>query len=251
MNMKLFLSTFLVIFLAELGDKTQLAVVGRAAEPSARWTVFAAASLALVASTLVAVQFGHLLAKILDPRTIKLGAGVLFLVIGALVLLEGVRGPSAAAATAPVGAFGRFVLAQAAAFERDAFADYRVLADQVVSPELRALLQLLADEEEEHFRRVGELRSNEPEEAGAAPPPPGVPQHLPLTPLPAGDATVLERAIAHERSTAAFYRELAQHAMLAPLRRALGALAESEEQHVARLLALQSSGAFALSTAKR
>ncbi|NDY43663.1 TMEM165/GDT1 family protein, partial [Dissulfurirhabdus thermomarina] len=58
MDPKLFLTTFTAVFLAELGDKTQLATVGFAAGSGARWTVFAAASSALVLSTLVGVLVG-------------------------------------------------------------------------------------------------------------------------------------------------------------------------------------------------
>ena len=89
MNARLFFTTFLMIFLAELGDKTQLSVIGRVTDPTTKWIVFAASSLALVCSTLIAVQCGGLLARTIEPRMIKTGAGVLFLVIGALTLVAG------------------------------------------------------------------------------------------------------------------------------------------------------------------
>jgi putative Ca2+/H+ antiporter (TMEM165/GDT1 family) len=115
MNIKLFLGTFLMIFLAELGDKTQLAVVGRAATPGAKWTVFLAASLALVFSTLLAAEFGGLLTRRVAPRCLKLAAGVLFLVIGGLSVAEGLRLPKddAGAGAPPAGPAGEEAAADA------------------------------------------------------------------------------------------------------------------------------------------
>ena len=60
MDPKLFLTVFGTVFLAELGDKTQLAALTRtAAADGSKWTVFFAASAALVVSTLVAVLIGE------------------------------------------------------------------------------------------------------------------------------------------------------------------------------------------------
>ena len=59
MDWKLLLSTFLVVFVAELGDKTQLAVLSLAASGSSRWVVFGGSALALVASSAIAVLLGE------------------------------------------------------------------------------------------------------------------------------------------------------------------------------------------------
>jgi putative Ca2+/H+ antiporter (TMEM165/GDT1 family) len=88
MSWKLFATTFVSIFLAELGDKTQLATLSLAAGERARWTVFLAAALALVASTAVAVLVGDSLARMIPPIWIKRAAGGLFLVLGALLLVK-------------------------------------------------------------------------------------------------------------------------------------------------------------------
>ena len=86
MDLKLFASTFAVIFLAELGDKTQLATLSLAAGNSQRWTVLLAAGSALIASTCVAVAAGSLLGHLFQGIWIQRAAGVLFIVIGALYL---------------------------------------------------------------------------------------------------------------------------------------------------------------------
>ena len=91
MNWKIFASTFLLIFLAELGDKTQLAVMLQSAVHG-RSTVFLAASLALVLSTLLGVFLGGVLSRLVSERVIHGVGGALFIVFG-LVMLYSVFKP--------------------------------------------------------------------------------------------------------------------------------------------------------------
>lgn len=86
MDWKLIGTTFVAVFIAELGDKTQLATLSFATSGSSRVAVFVGAALALVASTAIAVIFGEALARAIPPRVLQRIAGVLFLVIGAWVL---------------------------------------------------------------------------------------------------------------------------------------------------------------------
>ena len=85
-NAKLFASTFILIFLAELGDKTQLAAMAKSIE--GRMTVFLAASAALVCSTLIAVLFGDSLTRFIPERYLQIAAGVLFIVFGGIMLFK-------------------------------------------------------------------------------------------------------------------------------------------------------------------
>jgi putative Ca2+/H+ antiporter (TMEM165/GDT1 family) len=89
MSWNLFFSTFLAIFLAELGDKTQLATLSLASEASSRWTVFAGSALALVASSAIAVLAGEAVARVVPPVWIKSAAGLVFVVLGVLMLAGG------------------------------------------------------------------------------------------------------------------------------------------------------------------
>lgn len=82
MDWKLFASTFAAIFLAELGDKTQLATLSLASGPSSRWTVFIGAALALIATTAIAVLAGEAVSRVVNPTWLKRAAGVLFVVLG-------------------------------------------------------------------------------------------------------------------------------------------------------------------------
>ena len=86
-DIKTLLATFSLIFLAELGDKTQFAALCLAADSKSRVAVFLGASLALVTSTLLAVILGALLARCFPPYIIKTVAGILFIVMGAVMLL--------------------------------------------------------------------------------------------------------------------------------------------------------------------
>jgi putative Ca2+/H+ antiporter (TMEM165/GDT1 family) len=85
MDWKLFASTFAAIFLAELGDKTQLATLSLASSGS-RWVVFAGSALALVASSAIAVLGGEALARLVPPHWIKRFAGALFVVLGVAMI---------------------------------------------------------------------------------------------------------------------------------------------------------------------
>ncbi len=85
MSWKIFMATFWLVFLAELGDKTQLAVMLQSAVHG-RWIVFLAASLALVLSTLLGVFVGGLISKMVSERVIHGVGGLLFLVFGAMML---------------------------------------------------------------------------------------------------------------------------------------------------------------------
>jgi putative Ca2+/H+ antiporter (TMEM165/GDT1 family) len=71
------LTTFTTVFLAELGDKTQLAALLLAAQSGRPAIVFVGASLALISSSLVGVLLGRWLAKVLPPQQLERLAGLL------------------------------------------------------------------------------------------------------------------------------------------------------------------------------
>lgn len=89
--MKSTIPVFFALFLAELGDKTQLAVVSFIAGGSPRWAVFLGASAALMASTALAVLVGEALLRVVQPAYLQLGAAALFLIVGVLVGLEALK----------------------------------------------------------------------------------------------------------------------------------------------------------------
>ena len=88
MDWRIFLTTFGVIFLAEMGDKTQLAAMTMAAQTKRPWTVFLAASLALACVSALGGIVGGTLGHYLPLIWIKRAAAVGFIVIGVLILLD-------------------------------------------------------------------------------------------------------------------------------------------------------------------
>jgi len=88
MDWKLFGSTFLAIFAAELGDKTQLATLTLAAGGSSRWVVFAGAGLALLSTTALAVLSGEAISRAVPEVWLRRIAGIVFLAMGCFFLLR-------------------------------------------------------------------------------------------------------------------------------------------------------------------
>ena len=83
MDLKLFATVVGTVFLAELGDKTQLATLLFASDRAvSRWTVFAGASCALVAAAGLGVLAGGSVARIVEPRALSMLAGAAFIAIG-------------------------------------------------------------------------------------------------------------------------------------------------------------------------
>ncbi|MFP4214031.1 MAG: TMEM165/GDT1 family protein [Desulfohalobiaceae bacterium] len=88
MDWKLLGLTFSTIFLAELGDKTQLACIMMAAQSCKPWQVFLGASLALVLVTLLGVLLAQLITQQISAYWIKKVSGLAFVCLGLLILLN-------------------------------------------------------------------------------------------------------------------------------------------------------------------
>lgn len=90
--MSAFITVFITVFLAELGDKTQLAALMFSADGErSRWLVFTAATMALAASTGIAVVLGGAAEKYLSVLPFKLIAGAGFVAIGLFMIVEHFR----------------------------------------------------------------------------------------------------------------------------------------------------------------
>ncbi|HEX8503194.1 MAG TPA: TMEM165/GDT1 family protein [Pyrinomonadaceae bacterium] len=88
MDWRVFMTTFATIFLAEMGDKTQLAAMTMAAETKRPLTVFVSAALALVCVSALGVAVGGALGHYLPLEWIRRVAAVGFIAIGVLILLN-------------------------------------------------------------------------------------------------------------------------------------------------------------------
>lgn len=90
MDLRLFATVFTTVFVAELGDKTQLATLLYASDAShPRLTVFAAAAAALVLTSAIGVLAGSLLADRIDARVLRWVAGLGFIAVGVWTLASG------------------------------------------------------------------------------------------------------------------------------------------------------------------
>jgi putative Ca2+/H+ antiporter (TMEM165/GDT1 family) len=88
MDWRVFLTTFGIIFLAEMGDKTQLAAMTVAAESKKPWAVFVGAALALISVSAIGVLLGSVIGNYIPLIWLKRLAAVAFIIIGILILLD-------------------------------------------------------------------------------------------------------------------------------------------------------------------
>jgi len=88
LDLKLFATVFATVFVAELGDKTQLATLLYASDAShPKWTVFLASATALVLTSALGVLGGSLVAQHVDPKVVRWVAGLGFIAVGLWVLV--------------------------------------------------------------------------------------------------------------------------------------------------------------------
>ncbi len=85
---RVFASTFLTIFLAELGDKTQITTLLMTAESHSPWVVFVGAASALITSSLLGVLVGQWLARRVSATTLDRIAGITLLVVAGLLIWD-------------------------------------------------------------------------------------------------------------------------------------------------------------------
>jgi Ca2+/H+ antiporter, TMEM165/GDT1 family len=85
---RVLLTTFGVIFLAEMGDKTQLAAMTMAAQTKRPWAVFLGSAAALVCVSAIGVVVGSVVSEYVPLIWIKRVAALSFIVIGVLILLD-------------------------------------------------------------------------------------------------------------------------------------------------------------------
>jgi putative Ca2+/H+ antiporter (TMEM165/GDT1 family) len=87
MNWKIFTAAFVTLLLAEMGDKTQLAVITMSAQSKSWFSVFLGGGLALVCVTLIGALFGEAITKGVPAHILHYVAGGLFIAMGVLAIL--------------------------------------------------------------------------------------------------------------------------------------------------------------------
>ena len=86
MDLRVMLTTLGIIFLAEMGDKTQLAAMTMSAQTKKPWAVFIGASLALTAVSAIGVLVGGVIGQYVPLEWVKRVAALAFIIIGVLML---------------------------------------------------------------------------------------------------------------------------------------------------------------------
>ena len=86
MDFRVLLTTFGILFLAEMGDKTQLAAMTMSAQTKKPWAVFIGSSLALVAVSALGVVVGSVIGNYVPLEWVKRGAAVAFIIVDILML---------------------------------------------------------------------------------------------------------------------------------------------------------------------
>jgi putative Ca2+/H+ antiporter (TMEM165/GDT1 family) len=86
MDWKIFIATFSTIFLAELGDKTQIAAIIMTSKTNKPLTVFIGSMIAFAVITIIGVAFGGVLTKVIPIHLIKALSAVAFITVGVLIL---------------------------------------------------------------------------------------------------------------------------------------------------------------------
>lgn len=90
MDLKMLLTVFGAVFLAELGDKTQIATFLFAADKEvSKLTVFIGASLALIITSALGVFVGGMLSQYINRKYMSIIAGICFIVIGIYTIYKG------------------------------------------------------------------------------------------------------------------------------------------------------------------
>lgn len=87
MDWKIFTTTFLTIFIAEMGDKTQFAALAASSQTRSTLTVWMAVVVALALAGTIGVAFGRVLGEFISPQVMRYVSGTLFVLVGVWVLL--------------------------------------------------------------------------------------------------------------------------------------------------------------------
>lgn len=88
MDYRIILATFGVVFVMELGDKTQIATFVLAGKHGAPWSVFIGSASALVIATLIAALCGHMVHKYINPSWMNRITGLVFVGIGIFMVVS-------------------------------------------------------------------------------------------------------------------------------------------------------------------
>jgi rubrerythrin len=268
MNFKIMLASFALIFVAELGDKTQLAALAFTTSYRSPWMVFIGTSLALITTSALAVLLGEALNRVLPVKVLHISSGVLFVLMGVILLVNVARKAEVTPVPAPTApprteaeprsAVFAFVTSQATAFEEEIIARLEKIMEALPASTMRDTLATIIAEDRQHMLSISALRDTQMpilEQDGdqvsgsdllrlqqCAPAAERVQQGA--TEREAGTPAVqtgnqaIQQAVESEEALAEFYLALARMAKLHPVRDAFRWLAMEDIRHAQTLCSL-------------
>ncbi|MFO7820830.1 MAG: TMEM165/GDT1 family protein [Lentisphaeria bacterium] len=264
MDIKILLASFGLVFLAELGDKTQLTAMALTASSKSGWMVFIGTSLALIATTALAVVFGAALTRWVPENVLHIVSAVAFILIGVVLLVnvarkapmpaaageaKAVEASGSAVASASGGLIFEWVGTQAAAFEEEVVEYMESLIPHVSPPEQKRTLQEIVEQDRKHIAALRDMETlgdklvaKDTEKSLAEKHLATVRSSLKKRPDRPAEVTsvrsMIEGAVQAEEHLADFYLALARQAKLHPAKDAFRWLAREDIDHAQRLCSL-------------
>ncbi len=278
MDLRILLASFALVFLAELGDKTQLTALAFSSSSRSPWAVFLGTSLALVTASALAVAFGEVLSRVLPVKVLHISSAILFILMGVILLVNIARKAefedvnegagdaaalldSTAVADSGNGPVFRLIVGQAAAFERELVEYLQSLAAQLPAGPEKEVLEEIIQVDRDHLAAVeqmgrdgvGDDDLNKPAlsrddllQIHRRSPTPTAPlasaRPLPSEQLQIDDRSkvlqIIQAALEAEENIADFYLSLARMARLPHVRDAFRTLALEDLEHARHLSSL-------------
>lgn len=241
MDLKLIVSTFFIIFLAELGDKTQFAAMAASAGSNKPVSILIGAVLALAVSSVIAVAAGALIGNLIPVKYIKIAAGVLFLVFGALYIREAFTIETPPEEKPESGTLLETPVIKAAkAFEIEELNMLNTAREKITEPECRDIIDEMIKQEEGHLDILHNIHDDESCISAD-----DFTNHQVLTDAFAcseEDDETLAEVCRREEAMADFYRLMSEKTMIASVRSTFRRLHDEEQEHTERIKLLLKKG---------
>ncbi len=256
--MKIILASFALVFLAELGDKTQLTALAFTSSSRSPWLVFIGSSLALITASGLAIAFGEVLGRILPQKVLHISSGVLFVIMGLILLVNVARKaeiPGPGAVEEPVLPEGRsaifsLVTSQASAFENGVIEFLEEVVRQLPDGVQKDMVRQIISEDRQHAASLARLQDTQGTAVAALAEPMAAAQLAELkrclpddSPLKADDQVrtpeqAIQVALEAEEALAEFYLSLARMSKIHVIRDAFRFLAMEDIRHAQNLCSL-------------
>lgn len=231
MNFSLVISTFVMIFLAELGDKTQLAAMAASAGSKQPLAVLLGASVALVLSSVCAVVAGTFIGEKIPLKFIKIAAGIMFILFGLLYVKEAFVPEKAEELTkvAPLDMIGGSLIKVARAFEEQELKMLEAVRESIQSELCRDKLEEIIRQERNHLIVLGNVADDKLIFSSA--------EKNAFAPLKADyvcrgdDECLIADMYEREQAMADFYRIMAEKSAIVSVKNAFYRLSQEELAH--------------------